>query len=195
MENKIIVEFGTYIAGPLVGWHLQSLGAKVYCITRPLLVRGAKEEILWCPRVTNFLRSGKEIVEIDLRNNPSKAWDLIKTADVVVENFRPNVMKKLGFGAEACRKVNPSLIYVSLPGFASTDIELSKIPAWESIMMATAGIFRDMGLNRQLMHIPASFSPLPLASVYSSVLQLYLLWHLYLEILVLIKWVKKPGVI
>ena len=170
MDNIVIVEFGTYIAGPLTSKHLMdALGATVISITRPRKVRGVIEESQWFPNVHKYLREGKDIFEIDLKTSPEIAWEYIKNADILIENFRPGVMNKLGFDPASCRKVKPSLIYVSLPGFASTDQELSDIQAWESVILAMSGVFKDMGINRQLMNIPASYSPLPLASVYASV--------------------------
>ena len=81
-------------------------------------------------------------------------------------------MHNLGLDYETCKALNPNLIYVSIPGIASTDPE-SYIAAYESIIMAKAGVFRDMGFNRQLMGIEASYSSLPLASVYGSIHAIY----------------------
>ena len=62
---------------------------------------------------------------------------LIASADVVVENFRPGVMDRLGLGATAMTEANPRLIYCSLPGFASDDPRAG-MPAWEGIVGAAA---------------------------------------------------------
>ena len=68
------------------------------------------------------------------------------------------------------RADHPHIVYLSLPGFASTDQQLASVPAWEAIVASVCGQCTDMGLNRILMGINPSFSPLPLASAYASVL-------------------------
>ena len=77
-------------------------------------------------------------------------------------------MQRIGLGQETLRAVNDQLIYLSLPGFASTDPDLADLPAWEAVIAAYTGQFTDMGLNRRLMGINPSFTPLALASAYGS---------------------------
>jgi crotonobetainyl-CoA:carnitine CoA-transferase CaiB-like acyl-CoA transferase len=88
---------------------------------------------------------------------------------MVIENFRPGVMARLGLDAETLRDENPALVCLSLPGFASTDPELARLPAWEAVIAARTGQFTDMGLNRVLLGINPSFTPLALASAYGAV--------------------------
>jgi len=173
LAGVTVIEFGAYLAGPLVGLHLRHLGARVISVVRPLSSRGAQDEADWRPETVQALRDGKELVQIDLSTDAGKymVWDMIQEmADVVIENYRPGVAAKHGIDATACRSRKPSLIHLSLPGFASVDKAFAGFPAWEAVILATAGVFRDMGVNRQLMGVPASYSPLPLASSYGSVL-------------------------
>eukprot|EP00931_Biecheleriopsis_adriatica_P053972 TRINITY_DN3171_c0_g1_i1.p1 TRINITY_DN3171_c0_g1~~TRINITY_DN3171_c0_g1_i1.p1 ORF type:complete len:1084 (+),score=209.97 TRINITY_DN3171_c0_g1_i1:101-3352(+) len=173
LEGITVVEFGTYLIGPLVGLHLRHLGARVIAITRPRSARGAAEEASWRPATVAALQEGKQIMELDLHSeaDASTARTLIlQHADVVVENFSPGACERLGLSANILRKMKPSLIHLALPGFASSDPVLASLPAWEAVILAVSGVFRDMGVNRQLMGIPASYSPLPLASAYGSVL-------------------------
>ncbi len=79
-------------------------------------------------------------------------------------------MSRLGLGAEEMRQQNSALVYLSLPGFSEQDQELADTPAWEGVIAAAVGQYTDMGLNRILMGINPSFSPLPLASAYAAVL-------------------------
>ena len=77
-------------------------------------------------------------------------------------------MASLGFDFAQMRAERPELITISVPGFASNDIERRELRAYESIVAASSCVFTDMGLNRVLMGLNPSFSPLPLASAYAS---------------------------
>jgi crotonobetainyl-CoA:carnitine CoA-transferase CaiB-like acyl-CoA transferase len=120
---------------------------------------------------TAVLNRGKRSVTLNLKDAEERriAHDLVVTADVVIENFRPGTMARLGLGHEDVMRQNPRLIYLSIPGFSSWDEETAKVPAWEGVVAAAMGQFTDMGLNRVLMGIEASYSPLTLASAYASV--------------------------
>ncbi|MEM8792339.1 MAG: CoA transferase [Pseudomonadota bacterium] len=158
-----VLDFGQYLAGPLTGMMLADMGAEVIRIDPP---GGPK----WRDPAFDMLSRGKRTLRVDLKTHEGRETviELAKRADAVIENFRPGVMGRLGVGADALRSANPNLIYLSMPGFASTDPELSGIAAWEAIVAARTGQFTDMGLNRRLMGIKASFSPLGLASAYAA---------------------------
>ena len=158
-----VLDFGQYLAGPLVGMMLADLGAEVIRIDPPGGPR-------WGTPATDMLSRGKHALTLDLKDDDDRrrAFDLAARADVLIENFRPGVMPRLGLGAETLRAVNPDLVYLSLPGFASADPQLADIPAWEAIIAARTGQFTDMGLNRRLMGINPSFTPLALASAYGA---------------------------
>ena len=160
-----VVDFGQYIAGPATAMMLADQGAEVVHID-PL--EGAR----WNSPADAILNRGKQRVRLDLKKEEDVLWvkELILNADVVVENFRPGVMKKLGLASEELCLLNPGLVYLSLPGFSEKDKAYADVAAWEGIIAAAVGQFTDMGLNRILMGINPSFSPLPLASAYASVL-------------------------
>lgn len=111
-------------------------------------------------------------MEIDLKDSGGlkSARDLVAKADVLIENFRPGVMDRLGLSYDSLKPLNPCLIYLSLPGFASADPERAHLRAFEAVISAASGQFTDMGLNRVLMGINPSFSPLTLASAYGAAL-------------------------
>ena len=75
----------------------------------------------------NELLEGKEIVEIDLKNNVDEAYELVKKCDILVENFGIDVLKNLGLSYEKCSEINSKIIYISVPGFASTDLQYKKL--------------------------------------------------------------------
>ncbi|MFY0310429.1 CoA transferase [Leisingera sp. D0M16] len=158
-----VLDFGHYLAGPLTGMMLADMGAEVIRITPP---GGTGFD----GPAFDMLSRGKQTLELDLKTGERRATaiELAKRADVVIENFRPGVMDRLGLGPEVLRAANNQLVYLSMPGFASTDTELAELPAWEAVIAAYTGQFTDMGLNRCLMGINPSFSPLTLASAYGA---------------------------
>ena len=158
-----VLDFGHYLAGPLVGMMLSDLGAEVIRIDPPGGPR-------WQDPVFDMLSRGKRALTLDLKSGEGlqTALELAARSDAVIDNFRPGVMERLGLGPAALRKSNPAIISLSLPGFASTDPELRDIAAWEAVIAARTGQFTDMGLNRRLMGINPSFTPLGLASAYGA---------------------------
>ena len=159
-----VIDFGQYIAGPAAAMMMADMGAEVIRVEKP----GGP---VWKDPATSVLNRGKKSLVLNLKDDAdlSTARALIATADVLIENFRPGVMERIGLGP-SIRKHQPRLVYLSLPGFSSKDPERSLLPAWEAIIAAACGQFTDMGLNRVLMGINPSFSPLPLASAYAAVL-------------------------
>ncbi len=159
-----IVDFGHYVAGPGAAMILADQGAAVTKIDRP----GGPA---MATPANAVLDRGKRHIVLDLKlaEQRATAQRLIDEADVVIENFRPGTLARLGLGPDQQAKRNPKLIYLSLPGFSGQDAEHAGIPAWEGIVAAAMGQFTDMGLNRVLMGIEASYSPLTLASSYAAV--------------------------
>ncbi|WP_170406151.1 CoA transferase [Ruegeria arenilitoris] len=158
-----VLDFGQYLAAPLVGMMLADMGAEVIRIDPP---NGPAFD----DPAFRMISRGKKTVTLDLKSDQGRetAIELAKRADVVIENFRPGVMDRLGLGPDVLRAANDQLVYLSMPGFASTDTELAALPAWEAVIAAYTGQFTDMGLNRRLMGINPSFTPLTLASAYGA---------------------------
>ena len=131
-----MIDFGQYIAGPLVGMLLADQGADVIKVDPP----GGPH---WKTPANATWNRGKRSIVLDLKqaDDLGTAKALIQGADVVVENFRPEVMDRLGLGATAMTQENPRLVYLSLPGFASDDPRAS-VPAWEGILGAATATYR-----------------------------------------------------
>ncbi|ABV95365.1 L-carnitine dehydratase/bile acid-inducible protein F (plasmid) [Dinoroseobacter shibae DFL 12 = DSM 16493] len=163
LSHVRVLDFGHYLAGPLVGMMLADLGADVIRIDPPAGPR-------WKDPAFDMLSRGKRALTLDLKTASGRdtALDLVRRADVVIENFRPGVMERLGLGQDALRQANADIVSLSLPGFASTDPELGRLAAWEAVVAARTGQYTDMGLNRRLMGINPSFTPLGLASAYGA---------------------------
>ena len=172
MDGVKVIDFGTYLAGPLLCRHLSGLGCEVTCVVRPPHARGVEEEVQRMSNVHSELRkSCAQCVQLNLPHERPLALQLISESDILVENFATGVMQRLGIGYEDCLTVNPTLIYVSMPGFPD-DGDANPL-AYESILLAAAGVFKDMGLNRKLLGVDASYTHLPLASMYGSVHALF----------------------
>lgn len=157
-----VVDFGQQIAAPAVAMTLADLGATVVHIDPP-------QGPLWDHPANAVLHRNKSCISLDLKTDIGKqqAHSLIENADVVIEGFRPGVMKRLGIDFENLRESRPDLITLSVPGFASNDELRREWKATEAVVAATSGAFSDMGFNRVLMGIEPSFSPVPLGSSYA----------------------------
>ncbi len=118
-----VLDFSTLLPGPLATLMLVEAGAEVLKIERP----GGDEMRGYTPKLgpdsANFalLNRGKRSLEIDLKapGATARLEPLITSADVVIEQFRPGVMDRLGLGYGTMRTLNPGLIYCSITGFAS----------------------------------------------------------------------------
>ncbi|MFQ3227958.1 MAG: crotonobetainyl-CoA:carnitine CoA-transferase CaiB-like acyl-CoA transferase, partial [Porticoccaceae bacterium] len=173
MSNKVqlplngvtVVDFGQQIAGPAVAMIMADLGATVVHVDPPT---GPQ----WKHQANAILNRNKQCLTLDLKCPVGlvQAMDLIAKADVVIESFRPGVMQNLGIDFQALRLARPELITLSIPGFASNDELRRDWKATEAVVAATAGAYTDMGFNRVLMGLNPCFSPLPLASSYTTTL-------------------------
>ena len=122
LQGIRVLDFSTLLPGPLASLILAEAGAEVMKLERP----GRGEEMrsyppFWDGESATFaiLNCGKSGLEIDLKA-PDAAVRLephIREADIVLEQFRPGVMKRLGFDYESLRRINPRLIYCSMTGY------------------------------------------------------------------------------
>lgn len=159
-----VVDFGHYIAGPLTGMLLADQGADVIKVDRPHCARSKTPE-------SAVFNRNKRRIELDLKNDADRdtAKALVASADVVIENFRPGVMKRLGLDAETLTALHPRLIYLSLPGFASTDRDNASIRAFEGVIGAATGLFTDPQELRRLLGGRPVYTPVPVASTYGAI--------------------------
>ena len=156
-----VVDFGHYIAGPLTGMLLADQGAEVIKVDRP-----GKPD--YDTPANGVFNRGKQRITLDLKSADDLVTTvkLIRSADVVIENFRPGVMQRLGLGAGEMTALNPGLVYLSLPGFASTD-ERASIRAYEGIISAAIGQYTDLQSRRA--DLPPVYTPMPLGSTYGAI--------------------------
>ena len=125
LSDILVLDFSTLLPGPMATLALADAGAQVIKIERP----GRGDEMRgYAPAIdgdsVNFhmLNRGKRSLAVDLKapDARDRLRPLIEQADVVVEQFRPGVMARLGFGYEDMRALNPGLIYCSITGWGQT---------------------------------------------------------------------------
>lgn len=128
-----VADFGHKIAGPLTAVMLADQGADVVHIDPP--GAGAADE-----PADAFFNRGKRRITLDLKEpgDLATARTLIAHSDVLIENFRPGVMSRLGLGYAELSAASPRLVYCSLPGFGTTDPRAG-LPGWEGVIDAATG--------------------------------------------------------
>jgi len=141
------------LAGPFCCHQLAHLGAEVIKVEVPKtgdLARqlGADPELNKIGMGVSFLaqNAGKKSVTANLKSEGGKEVlrRLVASADVLVENYRPGVMDRLGVGYEALRDINPRLIYCAISGFGQTG-DWSDRPAYDQIVQGASGVMAITG--------------------------------------------------
>src|SRR6266849_5322967 len=137
-----VIEVATFITGPYAGMLLAALGADVVKVEPPgsgdPFRLGSAEGT--SPRFTAFNR-GKRSICVDLRsaNGKEVLEKLATSADVLIENHRPGVMRRLGIDYESLSDLNPRLIYCSISGFGQ-DGPAAGRPAYDQVGQAVSGL-------------------------------------------------------
>ena len=156
-----VLDFSRVLAGPFAGRMLSDLGADVVKVEPPDgdVTRLWGHVVAGLPGYYHQQNAGKRNVCIDLRNAQSKqlVLDLVAEADILIENYRPDVMPRLGLGFDELSKVNPRLIMLSISGFGHGGPE-SHRPAYAPIVHAEVGL-----MHRQAERNDHLFSDLPLS--------------------------------
>jgi crotonobetainyl-CoA:carnitine CoA-transferase CaiB-like acyl-CoA transferase len=162
LQGVRVLEFGHQVAAPLVGVLLADQGAEVVRVDPPGVADGEREA---------FLHRGKQRITLDLKSggDAAIARRLADRADVLLENFRPGVLDRLGLGWDALGATNPGLVYCSIPGFPEGDPRAG-VPAWEGVVAAATA-------NTRLRFPPEgwdterpTYTALPLASNFAAFL-------------------------
>jgi len=144
LKDIRVVELGTYITGPAAGMHLADLGADVIKVERP----GTGDPFrafkggLYSPHYQTYNRN-KRSIALDTADPADRATlhDLVSTADVFIQNFRPGVAEKLGAGEADLRRVRPDLIYCAISGFGTSGPARDR-PAYDTVAQAASGYLR-----------------------------------------------------
>ena len=153
LDGVRVLDLTNVLAGPFCCYQLAQLGADVIKVEVPCfgdLARqlGADPELNKRLMGASFLaqNAGKRSVTINLKNPSGKEVfrRLVATADVVVENFRPGVMDRLGLGYETLKQVIADLIYCAISGFGK-DGPLKDNPAYDQIVQGISGVMSVTG--------------------------------------------------
>lgn len=149
LENITVLDLGRVIAAPYCASVLADLGARVIKIEQP---EKGDDSRLYGPFVNGEsayyanMNRNKEGITLNLRDPKGKEIlkELVKKADVLIENFRPGVMKKLGLDYDVLKEVNPQLVYLEISGFGGYG-RYSQRPGYDIIAQAMGGMMSVTG--------------------------------------------------
>jgi len=150
LDGTLVLDFTRVLSGPYCTMQLADLGARVIKIEQPGLGDDTRR---WGPPFVGgesgyflSINRNKESVTLDLKHPEARRvlGPLIDRADVVVENFRPGTIERLGFGHERLLARNPRLVYCSISGFGQTGPRASE-PGYDAVMQAEAGLMSITG--------------------------------------------------
>ncbi len=159
LSDCLVVDLSRALAGPHAAMMLGDLGARVIKVESP---SGGDDTRSWGPpfvsdddgdrHSTYFLacNRNKESIALDLKADDGRETltELIGRADVLVENFRPGVLDRLGFGVEALHQLNPRLVILSITGFGHDGPEGAR-PGYDQIAQGEAGLMSLTGPSRE----------------------------------------------
>ncbi|WP_281954061.1 CaiB/BaiF CoA transferase family protein [Pseudophaeobacter arcticus] len=161
LTGILIVDLTHVLAGPYASMTLADLGARVIKVERP----GSGDDTRSFPPFKGqdsayfaTINHGKESIALDLKSPEDRVVfnKLLSQADVVLENYRPGVMERLGFGWEDLHKRFPKLIYGAVSGFGHSGPD-SQRPAYDMVVQARGGVMSITGeRNRDPVRVGAS---------------------------------------
>ena len=149
LDGVRVLSFGRVLSGPYAAMLMADLGAEVIKIENPAKGDPARANSPFIGDLSSYFLSvnrGKKSVALDVRSE--KARELIKQivpqVDIILENFRPGVMKKIGLDYNAAKDLNQKIIYISISGFGQVG-EYSQKPAYDLIAQAMGGTISITG--------------------------------------------------
>ncbi|MCP4379872.1 MAG: CoA transferase [Hyphomicrobiales bacterium] len=158
LSGLLVVDFSQFLAGPLAGLKLADLGARVIKIERPGVGDLCRNLYLSEINVANTntlfhaINRNKQSYAADLKSasDLARVKRLVEQADIVIQNFRPGVIERLGLDYETVKAINPGVIYASISGFGSEG-EWRDLPGQDLLAQARSGI---MWLTGNADHSP-----------------------------------------
>ncbi len=149
LQGLKVLDLSRVLAGPYCTMLMADLGAEVIKVEQPGIGDDSRAFAPFVGKESAYFMSlnrGKKSICLDLKKEKDKEvlWELIKKCDIIVENFRPGTMEKLGFGYEDIKPINPSIIYAAISGFGHTG-PYSQLPAYDMIVQAMGGVMSITG--------------------------------------------------
>src|SRR3954466_6281281 len=128
LAGTVVLDFSQFLAGPVAALRLADLGARVIKVERPVpgeIGRTLAFAGRWADGDTlsfHAMNRNKEAVVADLKDpaDLARVKELVARADVLIQNFRPGVMERIGLDAGSALAVNPGLVYASASGYGAT---------------------------------------------------------------------------
>ncbi len=147
LDGLKVLDFSQFLAGPYCALKLADMGAQVVKVERAGM--GDLSRYLYLTdtkiggesTIFHAINRNKRSVAVDLKSEADreKLWTLVRDADVVLQNFRPGVMERLGFGYEAVKAVNPGVVYGTVTGYGS-DGPWVDLPGQDLLAQARSGV-------------------------------------------------------
>ena len=147
LEGILVVDFSQFLSGPLCALRLADLGARVIKIERPGVgdlcrtLYLSDTEIGGTNSLFHAINRNKESFTADLRDEGDRAMlrQLVGRADVVMQNFRPGVIERQGFGYDDLRALNPGVVYGSISGYGESGPWVD-LPGQDLLAQARSGL-------------------------------------------------------
>lgn len=147
LEDIRILDFSQFLSGPSAGLRLADMGAEVIKIEKPITGDICRElyvsDVVLEGESTIFhaINRNKKSITADLKNafDLEKIKELLKTADVLIHNFRPNVMERLGLDYESVKAINPSLVYACISGYGNEGV-WKDLPGQDLLLQSATGL-------------------------------------------------------
>lgn len=148
LEDYLVIDFSQFLSGPSASLRLADMGARVIKIERlgigdicrtlytsNLIMNGESS-------VFHAINRNKESFEVDLKKEDDREMvlELLKKADIMIHNFRPGVMQRLGFDYQTVSAINPTIIYGEISGFGNEDSEWKNKPGQDLLLQSVTGL-------------------------------------------------------
>ncbi len=158
LEGIFVLELGHTVMGPTAGLILADLGAEVYKVERTGVGDETRSLKGFGAGFFTYFNRNKKSVSIDLKSEEGKELllKLVERADVLIENFGPETVERLGIGYAVCQARNPQLIYCSLKGFMPGPYE--KRPALDEVVQMMGGLAYMTGPKGRPLRAGASIT-------------------------------------
>ena len=149
LENLVVLDLGRVLAAPYCTSILADMGARVIKVERPVIGDDSRQYGPYKNKESMYftnINRNKEGITLSMKAEEGKEIlkGLVKKADVLVENFRPGVMDKLGLGYDVLKEVNPRLVYVEISGFGGYG-RYSQRPGYDLLAQAMGGMMSLTG--------------------------------------------------